>query len=537
MIDMRRVLLTSIILSLGTALAAQDPTYTQTVTGKTTTVTILEKSSGAKIDPMIYGQMLEDCNDAVVYGGVCDEKGNENPQVIEQLKPLRIPVMRWPAGTAIYDYEWKKGIGPKEKRGAVDELVWGGKEYYTFGTDEFIQWCGKIGAEPYINISMGNNSLIPASLGEAVDWVEYVNGPATSQMGAWRAANGHPEPYNVKFWCIGNENYLTARDIHKKESAGEYADLLILWAKTLKTVCPDLSLLGVGYNAPWNKVVLDKCGDELDFLTLHYYMTAKIKDNNIVEPWKTLFGPVRFEESLKKNIALLKEYNAKSGRQANPLRYSIDEWNNRHSVFSDDKYSFTRKDDRRQFDVAGTAGMLNVFLRNCPYVGMANYIFPVNGHGLLKTVGNDDAYKSANYHVFDLYRANMTGCVLGVKVEGPGMTGIRLGDLRMDGEHDMDPETLLDLCYIDCAAVAAEDGSLNIALSNRSYDRPQKVKVELPEGYSVAEAVGIQSGDVKAANSAASREVVKPAPVQVKKNTLTLSPCGMVIVKCRPVQN
>ncbi len=117
------------------------------------------------------------------------------------------------------------------------------------------------------------------------------------------------------------------------------------------------------------------------------------------------------------------------------------------------------------------------------------------------------------------------------------MTGIRLGDLRMDGEHDMDPETLLDLCYIDCAAVAAKDGSLNLALSNRSYDRPQKVKLELPEGYSVAEAVGIQSGDVKAANTAASREVVKPAPVQVKKNTLTLSPCGMVIVKCRPVQN
>ena len=515
---------------------AQGPSYTQTVDGKSTTVTILGTSSNATIDPMIYGQMLEDCNDAVVYGGVVDNEGNENPRVIEQLKPLRIPVMRWPAGTAIYDYEWKKGIGPKEKRVAVDEVVWKGKEYYTFGTDEFIQWCAKIGAEPYINISMGNNSMINASLGEAVDWVEYVNGPETSQMGALRAANGHPEPYGVRFWCIGNENYLAVGGgkVHKSESAEEYSALLDLWARTLKTVCPDLSLLGVGYNKEWNKVVLDRCGGNLDFLTLHYYMTAKVKDDDIVEPWKTLFGPARFEESLKVNIRVLDEYNAGSGRTDNPVRYSIDEWNNRHSVFADDKYSFTRKDPRRQFDVVGTAGMLNVFIRNSPQVAMANYIFPVNGHGLLKTVGNDDAYKSANYHVFDLYREHMCGSAVGVDVKGPGMKGIRLRDLRMDGEHDMDKETLLDLCFIDCSAAIAEDGSLRIAVVNRSYDKPQKVRLNLPAGFKVVEAIGIESDDVKAANTATEREKVRPAPVKVKSNALTIKPCGLVIVRCEP---
>ena len=531
---MKRICLVITAVALCGLLNAQGPSYTQTVTGKTTTVTILQTASQATIDPMIYGQMLEDCNDAVVYGGVVDNEGNENPQVIEQLKPLRIPVMRWPAGTAIYDYEWKKGIGPKEKRVAVDELVWKGKEYYTFGTDEFIQWCAKIGAEPYINISMGNNSVINASLGEAVDWVEYVNGPKTSQMGALRAANGHPEPYGVKFWCIGNENYLSAGGgkIHKAESAEEYSALLDLWARTLKTVCPDLSLLGVGNDKAWNKVVLDRCGSQLDFLTLHYYMTARIKDDDIVDPWKTLFGPVRFEESLKVNIRVLDEYNARSGRKDNPVRYSIDEWNNRHSVFADDKYSFTRKDARRQFDVAGTAGMLNVFIRNSPQVAMANYIFPVNGHGLLKTVGNDDAYKSANYHVFDLYREYMLGSALGVNVEGPGMTGIRLGDLRMDGENDMDKETLLDLCYIDCSAAVAEDGTLRIAIVNRSYDKAQKVKLNLPEGYRAVEAWSLESDDVKAANTESERENVKPAPAKVKGGTLTLKPCGLVIVKC-----
>ena len=522
-------------MALCLCLSAQEPEYTQTVGGKTTTVTILQATSSAKVDPMIYGQMLEDCNDAVIYGGVADKEGNENPAVIEQLRPLRIPVMRWPAGTQIYVYEWKKGIGPKQDREAVPEVVWKGTEYYTFGTDEFLQWCGKIGTEPYINLNMGNNTLPYATLGEAVDWVEYANGPVSTNMGARRAANGHPEPYGVRFWCIGNENYLgAAGGIHKAENAGEYSAGLARWAKVLKSVDPSLSLLGVGHTVPWNKVVLEECGDDLDFLTLHYYMTAKVKDDALVEPYKTLFSPVRVEAGIKANINVLKEYNSSHGREGNILRYSIDEWNNRHSVFDGEKFNFTRKDDRRQFDVPGTAGMLNVYLRNSPFVGMANYIFPVNGHGLLKTVGGEDAYRSVNYHVFDLYRRFMEGNALSVAVEGPGMTGVRLGDLRVDGEHDADPESLLDLCFIDCSAVAGPDGSICVSLANRSYDKAQKVKVNVPEGYSVGEAWGLMSDDVKAANTASDREKVKPEPLRMKANTLTVGPCGLAIMKFVP---
>lgn len=525
-----------VLLSLSgifTRFQAQEPTYSQAVVeGQTTVVTITESSSTAKVNPMIYGQMLEDCNDAVIYGGVVNNEGKENEKVIDLLKPLNIPVMRWPAGTAIYDYDWRKGIGPIDKRVAEKEHVWGGMEYYTFGTDEFLAWCKKIGTEPYINICMGNSTVREVTLDDAVDWVEYVNGPRTSQMGALRAANGHPDPYNVRFWCIGNENYLGV-SVHKAETAEYYGEQLAVWSKMLKCVDPNLSLLGVGRTTAWNRKVLARSGEQLDYLTLHYYITAQVNDCKLQNPERTLFAPVRVEENLKMNIDLLKSYNKNAGRDDNPIRFSIDEWNNRHSVYNGSGYTFSRKDDRRIYDVASTASMLNVFLRNSPYVAMANYIFPVNGHGLLKTVGEDDAYKSCSYYVFDLYRRFMKGNTISLKVEGPGLESVRLGDMRVEGDN----ETLVDnlrpnLCYLDCAATIDEDENICISFVNRSYTQSQTVSLVIPEGYDVVEKWSVESDDVTAANSADNRNNVIARQAETPSADFNIKPCGLAIVRC-----
>ena len=153
--------------------------------------------------------------------------------------------------------------------------------------------------------------------------------------------------------------------------------------------------------------------------------------------------------------------------------------------------------------------MLNVFLRNSPYVAMANYIFPVNGHGLLKTVGEDDAYRSCGYYVFDLYRRFMKGNTLSLKVEGPGLESVRLGDMRVEGDNETIVDNMTpDLCYLDCAATADDDGSINISLVNRSYTQSQAVGLLLPAGYHVVEAWSVESDDVTAANSADNRDNV-----------------------------
>jgi alpha-N-arabinofuranosidase len=115
-------------------------------------------------------------------------------------------------------------------------------------------------------------------------------------------------------------------------------------------------------------------------------MGAKLKDNLVQDPVYTLFAPLKTEMQIQKNVPLLDEINDRFQRTDHPIRFSIDEWNCRHLVFANAKYSFTRNDDRRLFDIVATAGMLNVFIRQSPHVGMANYIFPVNGHGLIRTV-------------------------------------------------------------------------------------------------------------------------------------------------------
>lgn len=502
------------------------------VESKTTQLTVTIPSEEITIDPMIYGQMLEDCNDKVIYGGIVSNEGEENKAVTELLRPLNIPVMRWPAGTAIYNYEWRKGIGKTRK--AEKERIWGGMEYYTFGTDEFIAWCNQLDIVPYINIPMGNNNTYEHSLGSALDWIEYVNGAANTTYGALRARNGHAEPYGVKLWCIGNENYLGNR-FHKGESAETYATNLAHWAKVIKSIYPDLNLLGVGRTPDWTKVVLDKCNEWIDYLTLHFYVSAHIDNTTLLDPHKSLFTAALVEANLKENIEVLKAANAKYGREENPIRFSIDEWNNRHSVKSGEKFYFTRQDDRRQYDVITTATMLNVFLRNSPYVAMANYIFPVNGHGLVKTVGENDAYRSVIYYVFELYRKHLVGKLLNVDIAGAGVANVRLGDYaRLDGDVTASTRSIeQDLCFVDAAATMNDSGEICIALTNRSHDKAQKIKLDIPEGYSVAEVWSLESDDIAATNTPENRDAVQPELLKEKKSTLSLKPCGLKIVVCR----
>ncbi|MDR1339722.1 MAG: alpha-N-arabinofuranosidase, partial [Prevotellaceae bacterium] len=129
----------------------------------------------ASVDPMIYGQMVDDCNDRVIYGGVVGSTGQPNPAVTELLKPLNMPVMRWPGGTYVDEYDWEKGTGDPDKRPVIHARQWGQVETNQFGTDEFLKWCRDVGTEPYINLNMGwRVPLKSGSLGDALNWIEYV---------------------------------------------------------------------------------------------------------------------------------------------------------------------------------------------------------------------------------------------------------------------------------------------------------------------------------------------------------------------------
>lgn len=500
---------------------------------RTTLLTLTIPANPADINPKIYGQMFEDCNDRVIYDGIVGRNGEARPHVDKLLKPLQIPIMRWPGGTFVHEYRWERGIGPTDQRPVVNVQCWGGIENHRFGTDEFLQWCAAMKIEPYINFNMANNPNIGGTLQEALNWIEYANGDVSTPYGKKRADNGHPEPYNVIYWCIGNENW-GGFGIHNKETAEEYAVRLKEWASVIREKHPDLRLLAVGHTHEWDRSVLEQNLPYIDILTQHYYVHTPVKNDSIVKPLNSLFAPAKMEGHLARLGTLLSEYNARPDRAGRPVTLSIDEWNNRHQLFNGEIFAFTRNDLRRQFDVPVTAGMLNAFIRQSPHVSMANYIFPVNGHGLVRTVGNTDAFRTPLYYVFQLYREHMTGKRIDVKADGPSVNAATL-DFSIQGDaSEMDLGNQI-LPYIDAAAVVTADGTLNVAFSNRSPDTKQKVRLALPDGYVPIRKWEISHPDINAFNSPEARVAIIPHEEALtrKQTQFEVPPCGWMLIQLK----
>lgn len=510
-------------------------------TAQVTTVDIDIPLTAIQIDSMIYGQMLENVNDSMIYGGVVDLSGNVREHLIPHLRDLQIPVMRWPGGTVVHEYHWENGIGPRDHRPTAPNVEWGGVENYQFGTDEFLQWCENIGTTPYINFNMGNHPQYKGSLGEALTWIEYVNGDTDTPYGKLRAANGRVAPYNVRYWCLGNENYLTANSgAHTKESESQYAAKLKHWAGTIRHYHPDLELLGIGHTLQWNQTVLEETGHLIDFLTQHYYVNSRVKDGQIQDAVSTLFAPAKMEAHLVLLGAQLETMNEQLGRTDRPIRLSVDEWNNRHSINEgDNKFKFSRQSPRRQFDVAVVSGMLNAFIRQSPHVGMANYIFPVNAHGLIRTVGNTDAYQTPIYHVFKQYREQMIGNKLNAIVRGPSIATNAINP-TIAGDHREADFAVESLPYVDAAAVRHENSDIYVSLVNRSPDSAHQVEVNVPDGY-VSESIWTLSHErINGRNSTDNRTEIVPSVHSIKakrgKVVTEVPACGLHIVKLVPAR-
>lgn len=162
-----------------------------------------------------------------------------DPEVVDLVRSWPVPVLRWPGGNYASEYHWRDGIGPRHLRPTRPNLAWGGLDYHHVGTDEFIALCRRVGAEPQITVNTGTGS--PE---EAAAWVEYCNGAPDTPMGRLRAAGGHPEPYGVKLWEIGNEIYGSWQ--HGFCSGEENARRFGEWARAMRAVDPTIELLACG---------------------------------------------------------------------------------------------------------------------------------------------------------------------------------------------------------------------------------------------------------------------------------------------------
>lgn len=356
------------------------------------TITINLNRPLGQVTPMIYGQFIEHMH-RCIYGGIYEEGSPLSDargfrmDVLEAIRGLRAPILRWPGGNFVSGYHWEDGIGPKDQRPRRMELAWGGEESNHFGTDEFIEYCREIGAEPYICINLGTGTL-----DEARNWVEYCNGVGNTYYANLRRRNGHPEPYNVKYWGLGNEMYGAWQQGAK--SAQEYAALAREAGKLMKLVDPSIHLIACGHDglSEWDRIVLEALAPLVDYFSIHIYTGSDDYYTNV-------FLPHQAERCLRHIGALIEGVRFRQHIQ-HPILIAYDEWNVWNVGRATANNGYEQPYDLA--DALAVAAYLNIFQRWPRLVGMANLAQTVNVLGAIIT-SLQGHYLQTIYHPLRLY--------------------------------------------------------------------------------------------------------------------------------------
>lgn len=267
-----------------------------------------------------------------IYGGIydpdnplSDSNGFRN-DVLDALRELDIPVIRYPGGNFCATYHWQDGIGPREKRPCRPELAWLGTETNQFGTDEFMAWLSALSerlpagrrVEPYICLNMGTGTL-----DEALAWVEYCNGTRDTYYANLRRAHGHAAPYCVKYWALGNEVWGPWQV--GQMTAADYAKKAAQWAKALRLLDPTIVLVLCGQDgtASWDHEVLQACVPVVDMHSIHVYTAAGSSH------LQNVTAPLAAERAIRVAASLIELARIERGVAVSrpPTKICFDEWN------------------------------------------------------------------------------------------------------------------------------------------------------------------------------------------------------------------
>ena len=313
-----------------------------------------------------------------------DDVKGMRADTLKLLKELNSPIYRWPGGNFVSGYDWRWGIGPRDTRPPVKNPAWKGIEHNDFGLDEFIIFCREVGAEPMITVNSGFGDDHSAA-----EQVQYANGSADTPMGKWRAANGHRQPYNVKWWCIGNEMYGTWQLGYM--SLEHYVRKHNLFAKAMRKVDPSIKLIAVGNVGVWSEGMLKNCAEYMDLISEHFYQKAKESvPEHVRQIPDAVRGKVEAHRDYRKRLESLK---------GKDIRIAIDEWNYWYGTHLFGKLG-TRYFLR---DALGIATGLHEMIRNSDIIFMANYAQTVNVIGAIKTTKTAASFETTGL-ALNLYR-------------------------------------------------------------------------------------------------------------------------------------
>lgn len=412
-----------------------------------------------EVDPLLFGNFAEHLG-RMIYGGIYDEgnplsdKDGYRTDVIGAVKKLGVSILRYPGGNFSSGYNWTDGIGPKDQRPVRIDLAWNALETNRFGTDEFLRYCERIGAEPYICINGGLGTV-----DEARHWVEYANEPRHTYWADQRRKNGREAPYGVKYWGLGNEIDGPWQLGHK--NAEDYVKFAREAAKAMRLVDGSIKLIASGssnYGADWlgwNRTVVAGLRDEIDYIALHTYIGNR--DNDLE---KFLGASQRIDDYIETTAASIK---AAQVGQRNPRRIDIayDEWNVWYRTGNKEHL-----EEIYNFEDALAMGMFfNSFFRHADVVKIANLAQMVNVIAPIMT-NNQGLFLQPTYFPIAEYGKQRGNVALNAWVASPTYT--------LNG---------VQLPYLDVSSTYnAKDRAVYVNVLNRSKSRDIAARIENQEG-------------------------------------------------------
>ena len=509
---------------LGAALLAALPMMAQ----QKASVTVHPEQGKEIISKHIYGQFAEHLG-TCIYGGLWVGENSSIPNtngyrndVLEALRNLQIPNLRWPGGCFADEYHWMDGIGPKENRPRMVNNNWGGTvEDNSFGTHEFLNLCELLGCEPYVSMNVGSGTVQ-----ETAQWVEYMtaeDGP----MAKLRKQNGREKPWKVKFIGVGNESWGCGGNMRPEY----YADLY----RRYQTYCREyngnrLFKIASGasdYDYNWTEVLMKNAAGQMQGLSLHYYTCAgwtgskgsATKFDEAQYYW-ALGKCLEIEEVIQKHIAIMDKYDRRKR-----VALMLDEW----GTWWDEEPGTIRGHLYQQNtmrDAFVAALSLNVFHKYTDRLKMTNIAQIANVLQSMILTKDDKMVLTPTYHVFDMYKVHQEATHLPLTRACDIMTARSDYFGRKEGERK--------LPMLSATASRDKNGIIHISLANVSLKETSEIELNL-DNIKVKEVAGtiLVSKNIDDYNTFEKPDLVKPQPfkgAKVSKGTLKVKLPAMSIV-------
>ena len=489
--------------TFGRLLSAQ----TSSSAGQPARIFVDTRRTIAAIDRNLFGSFLEHLGRAI-YEGIYDpgsklsDANGFRKDVMDEIRKLGVPIIRYPGGNFVSGYNWLDGVGPKQDRPRVLDKAWNSMNSNQFGTNEFMQWCKAAGTEPLMGLNLGTGTTE-----QAAALVEYCNVDKGTKWSDLRRKHGYSDPYNVRRWCLGNEMDGPWQIGHM--TATEYGMKAQDCARQMRYVDHSLQLIACGSSGPlmptyleWDREVLEQCYDYVDGLSLHRYF-GNTKEETGGDSSKFLALNLTMDRQISETLAVC---DLVRGHKRSPkkLWLSFDEWNVWYRERNGDAVDGRRHDAPHLLeeiynleDALLVGGLIITLLRNADRVRLACLAQLVNVIAPIMTNSNG-LFRQTIYYPYSWALQFARGNVLNVLIESPTYEVAGMDQVP----------------YLDAAATVTANGETSLFILNRDLSNSHEVEVvweDKPTTRAIASQV-LTGNDLKAVNGFDSPHKVEPQP-------------------------